>query len=91
MEEVKGARERVLAAEAGNRVMLEGLRVPQEAPSWASFGDTQAASKKELATYEHGSDWLRLFDAANSSVQARLLSLPGIDGTTIMAPECLAG
>eukprot|EP00854_Cymbomonas_tetramitiformis_P006754 gene6754-biopygen6798 len=81
MEDVLGARERVLAARAEGHALPEALKVPEEAPRWESFGDTRPASQKELTIYQHGSDWLCLFDAANSSVQARLLSLFR-DGTT---------
>ncbi|KAK3237216.1 hypothetical protein CYMTET_52687 [Cymbomonas tetramitiformis] len=45
----------------------ESLDVPEEAP--------RRVSQKELTICQYGPDWLRLFDAANSSVRARLLSL----------------
>ncbi|KAK3289597.1 hypothetical protein CYMTET_2982 [Cymbomonas tetramitiformis] len=70
-----GARERVGVAEADGHPMPEGLRTPGEAPAWESFGDTRPTSQKELAICQHGSHWLRLFDAANPTVRARLLSL----------------
>ncbi|KAK3267193.1 hypothetical protein CYMTET_24238 [Cymbomonas tetramitiformis] len=81
MEDVRGARLRVLAAEAGEQVMPEGLRIREEAPRWESFGDTRPASQKELTLYQHGSDCLSLFDAATSTVRDRLLCLSQ-DGTT---------
>ncbi|KAK3280727.1 hypothetical protein CYMTET_11450 [Cymbomonas tetramitiformis] len=81
MEDVRGARARVLAAEREEHPVLEGLQIPAEAPGWEGFGDDRPASQKELTIYQHGSDWLRLFDAANPSVRARLLSLSR-DGAT---------
>ncbi|KAK3241601.1 hypothetical protein CYMTET_48647 [Cymbomonas tetramitiformis] len=81
MEDVRGARLRVLAVEAGEHVMPEGLQIPEEASRWESFCDTRPASQKELTIYQHGSDWLSLFDAANSAGRARLLSLSR-DGAT---------
>ncbi|KAK3268450.1 hypothetical protein CYMTET_23049 [Cymbomonas tetramitiformis] len=59
----------------------ESLRVPEAAPVWGGFGSSQPTRQKELTNYQHGSDWLRLFDAANTSVRARLLSLSR-DGAT---------
>ncbi|KAK3233249.1 hypothetical protein CYMTET_56455 [Cymbomonas tetramitiformis] len=81
MEDVRGARARVLAAEREEYPVPEGLQIPAEAPGWEGFGDDRPASQKELTIYQHGSDWLRLFDAANPSVRARLLSLSR-DGAT---------
>ncbi|KAK3261361.1 hypothetical protein CYMTET_29725, partial [Cymbomonas tetramitiformis] len=63
------------------RCRTEGLRVPEEAPVWGGFGTSQPMRQQELSNYRHGSDWLRLFDAANSPVRARLLSLSR-DGAT---------
>ncbi|KAK3241326.1 hypothetical protein CYMTET_48893 [Cymbomonas tetramitiformis] len=81
MEDVRGARARVLAAEREEHPVPEGLQIPAEAPGWEGFDDDRPASRKELTIYQHGSDWLRLFDAANPSVRARLLSLSR-DGAT---------
>ncbi|KAK3235000.1 hypothetical protein CYMTET_54776 [Cymbomonas tetramitiformis] len=81
MHDVRGARRQVLEAEASEHLVPEGLQIPEEAPSWGTFGDTQPASQKQLTICQHGLDWLRLFDAANPTVRARLLSLSR-DGAT---------
>ncbi|KAK3251882.1 hypothetical protein CYMTET_38804 [Cymbomonas tetramitiformis] len=81
MGDVCGARARVVEALGAGHPVPESLRVPEEAPVWGGFGSSQPTRQKELTNYQHGSDWLRLFDGANSSVRARLLSLSR-DGAT---------
>eukprot|EP00854_Cymbomonas_tetramitiformis_P004989 gene4989-biopygen4955 len=68
MEDVRGGRERALAAEREEHPVPEGLQIPAEAPGWEGFGDNRPASQKELTIYQHGSDWLCLFNAANPSL-----------------------
>ncbi|KAK3251827.1 hypothetical protein CYMTET_38853 [Cymbomonas tetramitiformis] len=82
MEDVRGARARVVTALGEGHPVPESLRVPEEAPVWVGFGSSQPTRQKVLSNYQHGSDWVRLFaDAANSPVRARLLSLSR-DGAT---------
>ncbi|KAK3258683.1 hypothetical protein CYMTET_32280, partial [Cymbomonas tetramitiformis] len=81
MEDVRGARARVVAALGVGHSVPESLRVPEAAPVWGGFCSSQPTRQKELTNYQHGSDWLRLFEGANSSVRARLLSLSR-DGAT---------
>ncbi|KAK3252223.1 hypothetical protein CYMTET_38466 [Cymbomonas tetramitiformis] len=81
MEDVRGARARVVAALGVGHPVPESLRVPEAAPVWGGFGSSQPTRQKELTNYQHGSDRLRLFEGANSSVRARLLGLSR-DGAT---------
>ncbi|KAK3275874.1 hypothetical protein CYMTET_16023 [Cymbomonas tetramitiformis] len=81
MGDVRGARARVVEALGAGHPVPESLKVPEEAPVWGGFGSSQPTRQKELTNYQHGSDWLRLFEGANTSVRARLLSLSR-DGAT---------
>ncbi|KAK3274578.1 hypothetical protein CYMTET_17246 [Cymbomonas tetramitiformis] len=51
MEDVRGAKARVLAAEREEHPVPEGLQIPAEAPGWEGFGDDRPASQKELTIY----------------------------------------
>ncbi|KAK3234088.1 hypothetical protein CYMTET_55654 [Cymbomonas tetramitiformis] len=59
MEDVRGARARVVAALGVGHPVPESLRVPEAAPVWGGFGSSQPTRQKELTNYQHGSDWLR--------------------------------
>ncbi|KAK3257305.1 hypothetical protein CYMTET_33602 [Cymbomonas tetramitiformis] len=48
MEDVRGGRAWVLAAEREEHPVPEGLQIPAEAPGWEGFGDDRPPSQKEL-------------------------------------------
>ncbi|KAK3274566.1 hypothetical protein CYMTET_17253 [Cymbomonas tetramitiformis] len=54
MEDVRGARARVVAALGVGHSVPESLRVPEAAPVWGGFGSSQPTRQKELTNYQHG-------------------------------------